>query len=87
VKELVQTERIHDPHPYMQMWVWCRNLQGDSSNRLLPYAGGVMDQPWEVVWAFGVIDDAYREERELKQEFEKSLKNATALRQSLLRTP
>lgn len=46
-----------------------------------------MDQPWEVVWAFGVIDDAYREERELKQEFEKSLKNATALRQSLLRTP
>lgn len=81
---LVQSGKIHDPLPHLELWLMCRRLQGDSMARLLPDAGGVLDQNYELTWAFGIIDDQYHTELELKKNFEQKSQDLEALRQQLL---
>jgi hypothetical protein len=52
--------------------------------RLLPDSGGVLDQNYELIWAFTVIDDQYHQEMELKKNFEQRSGDLEALRQQLL---
>jgi hypothetical protein len=63
----------------------CRKLQGDSMARVLPEPGGMLDQDWELTWAFGIIEDQYSKELELKKNFEQRSAETEAIRQSLLR--
>lgn len=82
---MVQTGRIEDPLPQLAVWIMCRKLQGDSLSRLLPDAGGVLDQSYELLWAFAIIDDQHQQELELQRNLEESKQNREELRQSLLR--
>ena len=81
---MVQTGKIDDPHMYLALWLMCRRLQGDSTTRILPDTGGLLDQDHETMWAFGVIDDAYRHEVDNKASLEKNKVNHEQLRQQLL---
>jgi hypothetical protein len=85
VTRLVQDGSIAEPGLHLDAWLMCRKLQGGSETRVLPDAGGALDQNAELTWAFGIIEDQYAQETELKKNFaERSAKNEE-LRQSLIR--
>lgn len=81
---LVQSGSISEPLPHLELWLMCQRLQGDTTTRLLPDAGGVLDQNYELIWAFGIIDDQYHTELELKKNFAQKSQDLEALRQQLL---
>lgn len=80
---MIQSGRIESPHPYLDIWLMCRRLS-TAQHRHLPDAGGVLDQDYMLMWAFGILDDAYEQEIDLKQTLERSAQDREALRQQLL---
>ena len=47
---------MRNPHPYLVAWIGCRNLSTDLQ-RVLPDAGGWLDQDLELMLAFQAIDE------------------------------
>jgi hypothetical protein len=81
---MLQTDKTGHAHIYLQLWITCRNIQGEGP-RLLPEAGGVLDQDYMTMWAFDVIDTAYREEQQIEQQRQESLKKYAELMNTLKR--
>ncbi len=81
---MVQSGSIANPHIYLNLWLMCRKLQGDSTTRLFPDSGGALDQNYMVVWSWGVIDDAYYHELAAKATLEKNQVANEKLRRQLL---
>ncbi len=70
VKALVWGEPFTEqPHPYLTVWVGCRRYSTEMS-RLLPSAGGWLDQDAELMLAFGICEDTYQEESEVKKRWD-----------------
>lgn len=82
---LVQAGKVEHPRYHLSAWLLCRKLQGDSMARVLPDAGGALDQNWELTWAFGILEDAYTAEYELKTKMQRDSVQLEDLRQQLLR--
>ena len=80
---LVQTEKVADPHPFLAIWLLCRRYQGEGSVRVLPEVGSVLDQDYETMWAFEVIDELYSTENQLQQNLKDQAKNHEALLRQL----
>lgn len=51
----------------------CKNLQG------FPNEGGILDQDYEYLWAFQILDEAYAFEQQLQSD----MKNKAAEREKL----
>ena len=84
MRVLVQNDAVTDPLPHLKIWLMCRRLQGDSTTRVLPDAGGALDQNYELMWAFEIIDEQYTIEQDAKANFTQRKDDIEALRQQLL---
>ena len=49
-------------HPYLKIWIGCNHFSTDMV-KVLPNAGGYLDQDWETMEAFMIIETVYNQVR------------------------
>lgn len=75
----------YKPHKYLTIWSMVQQVKNGSDSVVLPNAGGVLNQDWETMWAFGIIEDQIRIEREFEEKATKGRAELEELKQRLLR--
>lgn len=79
----MQKGEVAEPHPYLRVWLGCR-AYSTPEHRLLPNAGGWLDQPAEMMRALDVCERAYSEEQAARKAFDEAQERLQRMRSQLL---
>lgn len=71
-RRLARGESLDDAHPYVRIWVMLKNGKNIFGSQL-PFQGGLLDQPFEVMTALLDIERAYEEELEFHRQAQRNL--------------
>lgn len=71
-RRLARGESLSDAHPYVRIWLMLRNGKNIFGSQL-PFQGGLLDQPFEVITALLDIERAYEEEMEFRRQAQRNI--------------
>ena len=63
--------KVDHPSPYLLIWAGCKRFSTDLM-KVMPNAGGWLDQDAEMMIAFEVIEEIAKEEEKANQMFQKA---------------